>query len=297
MRRPNIYSASFMSTFTPPPIRVLLVKAEAVMREGLRLLLNNQPGITVIGEASNCREAAAAAIQEQPDIVLLDVNLGDEGVLACIQEIRGVAARAHVIILTGADNPEIHHSAISQGAKGLVRKSETSDVLVEAIKKVNAGEVWLDGALMARVLNEMWRLLAARQAETEAVNSNHVSGAAPEVARDKAGDWEKGENGEKAEKKEKGEGRVPKGGLSDSESAKIALLTEREREIVALIGKGLKNKEIAGRLFISVITVRHHLSSIFNKLEVSDRFELAIYAFRYGLAKIPLEPAHERSPS
>jgi len=283
-----------MPTFTPPPIRVLLVKAEAVMREGLRLLLNSQPGITVVGEASNCREAVAAVSQEKPDIVLLDVNLGDEGVLACIQEIRGVAARAHMIILTGADNLEIHHSAISQGAKGLVRKSETSDVLVEAIKKVNAGEVWLDGALMARVLNEMWQLLAARQAETETVNSNHISGAAPEGSRDKEENWDKWE---KEEKKEKGQGKAPKGGLPDAESAKIALLTEREREIVALIGKGLKNKEIAGRLFISVITVRHHLSSIFNKLEVSDRFELAIYAFRYGLAKIPLELASERSPS
>src|SRR5262249_50645958 len=128
-------SASFMTTFIPPLIRVLIVKDEAVMREGLRLLLNNQPGITVVSEASNWREAVVTVMQEQPDIVLLDVNLDDQSSLACIQEIRGVSAHTHVVILTGDANLEAHHSAISQGAKGLVRKSETSDVLIKAIKK------------------------------------------------------------------------------------------------------------------------------------------------------------------
>ncbi|MFN8001181.1 MAG: response regulator transcription factor [Acidobacteriota bacterium] len=68
---------------------------------------------------------------------------------------------------------------------------------------------------------------------------------------------------------------------------KIALLTEREHEVVKLIGEGLRNQQIADRLCISIITVRHHLSSIFSKLGLSDRFELAIYAYRYGLASIP----------
>ena len=180
-----------MATFIPPPIRVLLVKDEAVMREGLRLLLNSQPGISVVGEASNCNEAMAAVIQEQPDIVLVDINLGDENVLACIQEMRGVAARGQVIILTSDADLEIHHSAINRGAKGLVRKSETSDVLVKAIKKVHAGEVWLDGALMARVLNDMWLLLAARQADAEAVNSNHIPSAMRDVIREKGGGRER----------------------------------------------------------------------------------------------------------
>lgn len=68
---------------------------------------------------------------------------------------------------------------------------------------------------------------------------------------------------------------------------KIASLTEREREVIGLVGEGLKNKQIASRLFISETTVTHHLSSVFSKLEVSDRLELIIYAFRHGLAKMP----------
>jgi DNA-binding NarL/FixJ family response regulator len=73
----------------------------------------------------------------------------------------------------------------------------------------------------------------------------------------------------------------------DDDEAKIATLTEREREVITLVGEGLKNKEIAMRLRISEATVRHHLSSVFDKLGVSDRIELMIYAFRHGLAKPP----------
>lgn len=76
----------------------------------------------------------------------------------------------------------------------------------------------------------------------------------------------------------------------DPEAAKIATLTAREREVVGLVCEGLKNKQIAERLFISDTTVRHHLTSIFNKLDVSDRLELVIYSYRYGLAKPPSGP-------
>jgi DNA-binding NarL/FixJ family response regulator len=73
----------------------------------------------------------------------------------------------------------------------------------------------------------------------------------------------------------------------DPEISKIESLTDREREVIALIGEGLKNKQVGERLFISETTVTHHLSSVFSKLEVSDRLELIIYAFRHGLAKMP----------
>jgi DNA-binding NarL/FixJ family response regulator len=76
-------------------------------------------------------------------------------------------------------------------------------------------------------------------------------------------------------------------GEIDPEEAKIASLTDREREVIALIAEGLKNKQIGQRLFISETTVTHHLSSIFSKLDVSDRLELIIYAFRHGLAQLP----------
>jgi DNA-binding NarL/FixJ family response regulator len=73
----------------------------------------------------------------------------------------------------------------------------------------------------------------------------------------------------------------------DPEAAKIATLTEREREVITLVGQGLRNKPIAEHLYISETTVRHHLTAIFAKLEVTDRLELMIYAYRHGLASVP----------
>ncbi len=74
----------------------------------------------------------------------------------------------------------------------------------------------------------------------------------------------------------------------DPEQLKISSLTEREREVIRLVGEGLKNRQIAEKLFISDITVHHHLTSIYSKLDVADRMELLIYAYRNSLAQIPL---------
>jgi two-component system, NarL family, nitrate/nitrite response regulator NarL len=78
-----------------------------------------------------------------------------------------------------------------------------------------------------------------------------------------------------------------KAARQDPEERKIASLTEREREVIKLVGKGCKNKQIAETLFISDITVHHHLTSIYSKLEVADRMELLIYAYRNNLAELP----------
>ncbi len=74
-----------------------------------------------------------------------------------------------------------------------------------------------------------------------------------------------------------------------SDEAKIALLTDREREVIGLIALGMKNKVMGEKLFISETTVRHHLTSVFAKLGISSRLELIIYAFQNGLAKMPVQ--------
>jgi len=118
------------------------------------------------------------------------------------------------------------------GAMGVVLKEHAPDVLIKAIEKVHAGEIWLDRPTMGRMLREMTG---------------------------------------KDEKE------------IDPELTKIESLTQREREVVALIAEGLKNRQIGERLFISETTVTHHLSSIYSKLGVSDRLELVIYAFTHKI--------------
>ncbi len=227
-----------MATSLSQPIRVVIVDDHVVVRTGLRMLIESRPGLIVVGEASNGAEALAVVAHTQPDIIVLDLDLGGENGLDCFPELRNAASTARVLVLTGVRDPELHRRAVRLGSMGLVRKEEAAEVLLQAIEKVHAGEVWLEPAMIASVLGEMTGTRASQPL--------------------------------------------------DPEAAKIASLTEREREVVTLMSQGLRNKQIAERLGISETTVRHHLTSIFAKLGVTDRLELVIYTYRHGLAS----PSH-----
>jgi len=201
------------------------------------MLLESQPGITVVGEASTCADALALATSTQPDVIVLDLDLGGENAVESIPTLLCTAPETRILVLTGVRDPEVHRQAIRHGALGLVLKEKAVETLLQAITKVRAGEVWLEPTMIARVLGDLTRPQPSPQASSEA--------------------------------------------------AKIASLTEREREVITLVGEGLRNKHIAERLYISEATVRHHLTAVFAKLGVSDRFELAIYAYQHGLAKPP----------
>jgi DNA-binding NarL/FixJ family response regulator len=227
-----------MATPQTKLIRVLLIDDQAVVRSGLRLLIESRPGLKVTGEAGNRDDALKIASRKQPDIIVLDLNLGKDNGLALLPELLEVASDAHIIVLTGVADVEKRDLTMELGAKGVVLKEAGAGELLDAIEKVyRTGEYWLEpGAVKRLIGKKSWR--ASKQ-------------------------------------------------QIDPDSAKIATLTEREREVVTLIGEGLKNKQIANRLFIHHTTVSHHLTSIFQKLGVSDRFELLIYAYRHGLAKPP----------
>lgn len=220
-------------------IRILLVDEQSIVRAGLKMLLESHPGLAVIGEAATLVEALAL-VTDAPDIILLDLNsLSRQRSLDAIPQVMSTA-KAGLLLLTDEDDPEVNLNAIRMGVMGIVNKKEPAEVLLKAIERIHAGEVWINRAMMARVIGGMR-------------HSNY-----PQTIND------------------------------DPEATKIASITDREREVVTLIGQGLRNKQIAERLFISEITVRHHLTSIFDKVGVSDRFELAIYSYRHGLAKLPI---------
>ena len=223
-----------MGTKQQEPIRILIVDDHAIVRAGLRMLIDQNPAMTVVGVAGNRVEALELAASQQPNLILLDILLGEEDGLAFLPELREAVANVRVLVLTGLRSTESQRRAIVAGAMGVVLKEHAAEVLIKAIHKVHEGEVWLDRTMMGSVLEEMTQT--------------------PET---------------------------------DPEQAKIASLTDREREVIGLIAQGLKNKQIGQRLFISETTVTHHLTSIFSKLEVSDRLELVIYAFANKLARVP----------
>jgi DNA-binding NarL/FixJ family response regulator len=212
----------------------MIVDDHVVIRSGLRMLIEHDQQMRVIAMAGNQKEALEHAASEKPDVIILDLLLGDEDGLSFLPELCEASPESRVLVLTGVQNPDSHRRAIRRGAMGIVLKEHAADQLLKAIKKVYEGEVWIERSMMGSMIQEM-----------------------------------------------------NKPTLIDPEITKIESLTEREREVIALVGEGLKNKQVGERLFISETTVTHHLSSVFSKLEVSDRLELIIYAFRHGLAKLP----------
>jgi DNA-binding NarL/FixJ family response regulator len=220
----------------PQKIRVMIVDDQLVVREGLRMLLENQPDIKVVAMASTHSEALDIAARQMCDLIILDLELGGHSSLLFIPQLREAAKTARVLVLSGLRDPEAHEKAAQLGAMGVVLKDDAAELLLKAIDKVYKGEAWFDRLTLGNIL---WR-------------------------------WS----------------HQDKDSL-DPQEEKIASLTDRERQVVALIAQGLKNKQIAEQLFISPTTVTHHLSSIYSKLGVSDRLELVVYAFANKLAKVP----------
>src|SRR5262245_56544847 len=129
---------------------------------GLRALLENQPGLTVVGEAATYKEALAIAASTQPDVIVLDLDLDGENTADGIPALLAVAPKARVLILTGVRDPNLHRHAVHLGAMGLVLKEQAPAVILQAIKKVHAGEAWLDRTMMASVIDDKRRANAAQ---------------------------------------------------------------------------------------------------------------------------------------
>jgi DNA-binding NarL/FixJ family response regulator len=212
-------------------IRVLLVDDHKIVRQGVRMLIESRCDMVVVGEAGNGKEALALTKLEQPDIVLLELDLREGSSLELLPEILSTGSNPRVIVLTGVRDPEVLRRAVRLGATGLVMKEQESETLLRAIEKVYTGEAWLDHRMTASLIAEISRPCKV-----------------------------------------------------DLEAARIGTLTDREREIIRVICCGLKSKQVAQKLFISESTVRNHLNSILGKLSLSDCFELAIFAYRRGLA-------------
>jgi two-component system nitrate/nitrite response regulator NarL len=152
-----------MMTEPSPRIRILLVDDHVLIRQGLRMLLDNAGDLEVVGEAARCADAVAAAAALHPDIVLLDLDLGGENGLDCITALASGAPAPRVLVLTGLRDAEAHRHAIRLGAAGIVQKEQAGEMLVKAIRRVRAGEIWVDRTLTAAIFGDYRRDAAAAQ--------------------------------------------------------------------------------------------------------------------------------------
>ncbi len=159
---------SSLSTQDPTSVRILLVDDHAIIRAGLRMLIETRPGFQMIGECDNHADAVALAARERPDIILLDLDLGEESGLDFLDELLKVTqAKSRVIVLTGDRDPRKHTRAVALGALGVVLKDRAPEVLLLAIEKVTKGEAWLEPHVMATALTNLWQNRQAPRADPE----------------------------------------------------------------------------------------------------------------------------------
>lgn len=213
-------------------IKILLVDDHSVVRMGLRMLLNNQEDMDVVGEASEGNEGIEKALQLKPNVIIMDLSMphGKDG-MSATSELNRLLPEANILILTMHDDEEYLFQAIESGASGCLLKSAPHDELLSAIRSVASGDAYLHPSATRRLMEEY-------------VGSVKQSGAS---------------------------------------GSSYNLLSDREREVLTLIAKGFSNKEIAGKLVISVKTVETHKSNLTEKLQMKTKPELVAYALKKGL--------------
>ncbi|MFC5750952.1 response regulator [Actinomadura rugatobispora] len=211
-------------------ISVLLADDQAMIRRGLRLILEDQPDISVVGEAPDGAEAVAMARRLRPDVCLVDIRMPRLDGIEVTRALAGPGVRdpMRVIVVTTFDLDEYVYGALRGGAVGFVLKDAGPALLVEAVRAAHGGGAMVSPSVTVRLL----RHLAAAGAPSRA--------------------------------------------------APPAPLSDRELEVVRALARGRTNQEIASELFISLSTVKSHLSGIQTKLGVRNRVGIAAWAWENG---------------
>jgi len=213
-------------------ISFLIADDHPIFRNGLRNLLQAQPGFHVVAEAADGAEAVRLATQLKPDIVVLDLAMPRYSGLEALRDLLSSPAPRRVIVLAAAtESPQIVE-ALELGAHAVVLKEWTTDMLIKSIYTVMAGQYWVRRETVVGLLQ------ALRDLRTSITGEN---------------------------------------------TGKSFGLTPRETEIVGMIAAAYTNRHIAEEFSISEQTVKHHLTSIFGKLGVSTRLELALFAVNHSL--------------
>ncbi|MGA2949383.1 MAG: response regulator transcription factor [Candidatus Sulfotelmatobacter sp.] len=216
------------------PVCIAIADDHPIFRDGLRRLLEAEPNLKVVGEASDGAEAVKIVRQLKPDILLLDLAMPKHPGLEALRDLSvGVnSTPVRVILLTAAAEKSQIVEALQLGARGVVLKDSATQLLIKAIQTVMSGEYWVGRESVSNMMQYLRTLVQSSRDEAQ---------------------------------------------------QKTFRLTPRELDIVSAVVAAYSNKEIAECLKITEDTVKHHLSNIFDKLGVSTRLELALFAVNHSL--------------
>lgn len=228
-------------------IRVMVVDDQALMCQGIKTILECEADMTVVATASNGQEAIDRALAAEPDVILMDLNMP---VLDGVQSSRRILQRlpsTKIIVLTVFDDDNYVFEGVLAGAAGYLMKDVSAEELIGAVRSVVQGGAIITPKVAAKILKQFGRL---------AQSQPPVDGEGKEAAK------------------------APP--LSDGDDFG---LTNREWDILGCLAKGLSNKEIAQVLHIADGTVKNHICHIFDKLQLRDRTQAAVFALRHWPAE------------
>ena len=223
-----------------------------MFRRGLRRMLEDTGRFQVVGEAENGHEAIHLADVHHPELILIDVQLPGVTGLKIARVLRKQHQNAKLIFLSMHVDDERLFDAIRAGASAFITKDTDGDSLVDALRRVLAGENLINQMILSRP-QLAWRVLS----EFRALSNDGEQGA----------------------------------GAKESELAFAALpLSAREIEVLDCVAQGLSNKEIADELYVTEQTVKNHMTSVLRKLDVNDRVQAVLFAVKNGWIEIGPQP-------
>jgi len=228
-------------------IKILIVDDHAIVREGLRALIEGKVGLAVAGEAANGEEAIQLARVLQPDVILMDLVMPVKDGITAIREIKMLLPDARILVLTSFAEDEQVFAAIKGGALGYLLKDSTPAELVEAIHSVYHGQPSLTPSVARKLL------VGSRQPGSGVQDQPPRSVIIEPVTTPIPGNNQ---------------------------------LTDREVEVLRLVAKGLSNQDIANLMVVGEGTIRFHVSNILSKLQLENRTQAVLYALRTGLARL-----------
>lgn len=220
------------SSQATPPIKVFIIAGQRILLWGIeQLIIGKQPDMRHVGSAVNVEAALSLLASAEPDVILYDLDIMHAKSSDLADLMASTAAR--VLVMTRQDDERVLDQAILDGARGVLDRHASPEVMLEAIAKVHQGQYWLDRAATGRIF----------------------------VAFSQRGSVK----------------------AADPDAARVASLTDREKRIIACIFENTEAsaKAIAERLHISESTLRNHLTSIYGKLGVANRFGLIAYALKH----------------
>lgn len=211
-------------------IKILLAEDQSLVRQGLKLMIETDKELQIIGEASNGQEAIDLCEKQSFDLAILDIRMPIMTGLEAMRIIRKRWPDIIVLILTTFNDEEYALEALKYKASGYLLKDGESEELIRSIRSALEGGLVIEDQVAAKVMP------ALMKNQMHTLEKNHS-------------------------------------------------LTNRELDIMACIGEGMNNQETAAELFLSVGTVKNHISVVLDKLDLRDRTQIAIYALKRDIKR------------